>query len=43
MYSRTMPMPDDEKGEEKPSFDEKKDACNPDNFSLTDDEEVVRI
>ncbi len=39
-----MPMPNDRDSEDKPLYDESKDACNPDNFKdFTDDEEVVRI
>ena len=43
MYSRALPMPDDS-NEEKPLFDENKDANNPNKFTdFTDDEEIVRI
>jgi hypothetical protein len=48
LYSKAMPMPNDETDEDKqPDFDESLDANNPDNFNkfddFDDDEEVVRI
>ena len=47
MYSRAMPMPNDETEDEyKPLFDESLDANNPDNFNKFNDfenEEVVRV
>lgn len=48
LYSKAMPMPNDETDEgKKPDFDESLDANNPDNFNkfddFDDDEEVVRI
>ncbi len=46
MYSRAMPMPDDEKEDaNKPLYDESLDACNSHNYNkFTDfeDEEVVK-
>jgi hypothetical protein len=43
MYSRALPMPDDEKEDDKPLYDDSKDANNPDNFKdFTDDEEIVK-
>lgn len=36
-------MPDDEKDEDAPLFDESKDMNNPDNFEDFDNEEIVRI
>ena len=45
MYSRAMPMPNDETEDDKPLFDESLDANNPDNFNKFndfEDEEVVR-
>lgn len=43
MYSRALPMLNDEK-DDSPLFDESKDANNPDNFKdFTDDEEIVRL
>lgn len=43
MYSKAMPLPGD-RNEDKPLFDDSKDACNPDNFTdFTDEEEVVRV
>lgn len=36
-------MPDDEKEDDKPLYDDSKDANNPDNFKdFTDDEEIVK-
>lgn len=43
MYSRAVPMPDDEKGDDVPLFDETKDMNNPDNFEDFDNEEIIRI
>ena len=47
MYSRAMPMPNDEtEDENKPLFDESLEANNPDNFNKFNDfenEEVVRV
>lgn len=47
MYSRAMPMPNDEtENENQPLFDESLDANNPDNFNKFndfEDEEVVRV
>lgn len=47
MYSRAMPMPNDEtEDENQPLFDESLDANNPDNFNKFNDfenEEVVRV
>lgn len=47
MYSRAMPMPNDEtEDENQPLFDESLDANNPDNFNKFndfEDEEVVRV
>ena len=45
MYSRAMPMPNDETEDDKPLFDESLDANNPDNFNKFndfEDEEVVK-
>ncbi len=36
-------MPNDENGDDKPLFDESKDACDPNNFANFEEEEVVRI
>jgi len=48
MYSRAMPMPNDEDGDEAnaPLYDDSLDANNPDNFNKFndfEDEEVVRV
>lgn len=43
MYSHAMPLPNDETDENKPLFDESKDANNPDNFKdFEGDEEIVK-
>ena len=45
MYSRAMPMPNDETEDEQPPYDDGLDANNPDNYSKFngfEDEEVVR-
>lgn len=45
MYSHVMPMPNDKSDEDKPLYDDRLDANNPDNFnkfSDFDDEEIVR-
>lgn len=44
MYSRAMPMPGDKsENENRPLFDDSKDASIPENFNeFTDEEEVVR-
>lgn len=41
MYSHAVPLPDD-KSDDKPLFDESKDANNPDNFDIEGEEEIVR-
>lgn len=45
MYSRAVPMPHDKNDEDKPLFDETKDACNPALFAneTFEDEEIVRV
>lgn len=45
MYSRAVPMPGDkDENDDKPLYDDSKDANNPDNFKdFTGDEEIVRI
>lgn len=44
MYSRVVPMPgDSNQTDNKPIFDESKDACNPDNFKDEDFEEEITI
>lgn len=45
MYSRAMPMPNDETEDDSPLYDDSLDANNPDNFNKFndfEDEEVVR-
>ncbi len=45
MYSRAMPMPNDETEDDQPLYDDSLDANNPDNFNKFndfEDEEVVR-
>jgi hypothetical protein len=45
MYSRAMPMPNDETEDDAPLYDDSLDANNPDNFNKFndfEDEEVVR-
>ena len=45
MYSRAMPMPNDETEDDQPLFDDSLDANNPDNFNKFndfEDEEIVR-
>ena len=45
MYSRAMPMPNDETDDDSPAYDDSLDANNPDNFSKFNDfeyEEVVK-
>ena len=43
MYSRALPLPNDKKEDDKPLYDENKDANNPHNFKdFTDDEEIVK-
>ena len=45
MYSRAMPMPNDETENDQPLYDDSLDANNPDNFNKFndfEDEEVVR-
>lgn len=42
LYSRAMPMAGDkDESDDKPLYDESKDACNTDLFTDLDDEEVV--
>lgn len=44
IYSRAIPMPGDEKEtDNKPIYDESKDACNPDNFKdeVFDKDEII--
>ena len=46
MYSRAMPMPNDETEDDQPLYDDSLDANNPDNFNKFndfEDEEVVRV
>lgn len=43
MYSRSLPMPGDEKEDDAPLYDESKDANDLNNFSdFTEDEEIVK-
>lgn len=45
MYSRAMPMPNDETDDDSPVYDDSLDANNPDNYSKFNDfeyEEVVK-
>ena len=45
MYSRAMPMPNDETEDDQPLYDDSLDANNPDNFNKFndfEDEEIVR-
>lgn len=42
MYSRAIPMPNDEKDEDTPTFDPTKDMNDPNNFEDFDNEEIVR-
>lgn len=47
MYARSNPMPGDEKGDSDtaPLYDDRKDACNPDNFKdeeFDEDEIIVK-
>ena len=46
MYSRAMPMPNDKSDSDKPLYDDRLDANNPDNFNKFnnfEEEEIVRI
>ena len=43
LYSRAMPMPDDEKANDTPLYDGTKDANDPNNFNDFNEEEIVRV
>ena len=43
LYSRAMPMPDDEKDNDTPLYDGTKDANDPNNFNDFNEEEIVRV